>query len=245
MKNTINDIIKNKIKLYEDDNLLISFLNNSNSNNNILIIFSYRNEDKDKEPISYYLKKDANIIYIVDKKNSWSNNINFNKIKEKIQYIIKNKKIFLVGASMGGFNAILFSNYIDAEKCIAFVPQISINKNLAPDVFIEYQKDIEKINKIDVDTVTFNSKTKYVLFFGNDKQEKNSYLLAKKYKEANNFSNIDIFVFKSFNHDLLIEFNKILKVSMHITFLIESNNKIEIIKKYKNLKHLFGSFIYF
>ena len=71
---------------------------------------------------------------------------------------------------MGGFNAIMFSNFFPIKKVIAFSPQFSIHPGLSKDkTYLNYAA---RIKKWKYKQLKFNNKTKYVLIFGGSKNEK-------------------------------------------------------------------------
>lgn len=74
----------------------------------------------------YSLSKTRTTIFITDKSMSWGNNLDWDRITEVVNPHILNKKVTLLGLSMGGTNAIICSQFIKANTVIAFNPQYSV-----------------------------------------------------------------------------------------------------------------------
>lgn len=128
-------------------------------------------------------------LFLRDNQFSWFlNNPNFydegkNNV-EKVLNLIKSfikprhKKIFTIGASAGGFTAILFGHLLNVSGCLSFAPQTVINKNkklLLNDNRWEKwsEKVIENVddNYLDLSNHTpFNMKTN--IFYTNDVDKK-------------------------------------------------------------------------
>jgi len=62
----------------------------------------------------------GNRIYVIDKKRSWGNNLNYGVICELIGPFYR--KTYSLGNSMGGFLAVILTAFIKIEVCISFVP---------------------------------------------------------------------------------------------------------------------------
>ena len=114
----------------------------------------------------FHLTKKYNVIFIKYTSRSWFNNLDLVTIKKNI----KTKTNYCIGYSMGGFNAIMFSNFFPIKKVIAFSPQFSIHPGLSKDkTYLNYAA---RIKKWKYKQLKFNNKTKYVLIFGSSKNEK-------------------------------------------------------------------------
>ena len=114
----------------------------------------------------FHLTKKYNVIFIKDTSRSWFNNLDLVTIKKNI----KTKTNYCIGYSMGGFNAIMFSNFFPIKKVIAFSPQFSIHPSLSKDkTYLNYAA---RIKKWKYKQLKFNNKTKYLLIFGSSKNEK-------------------------------------------------------------------------
>lgn len=169
---SIDELVSIKENIYKDENLQISYINNNSDS--VVILFAYGMitiTEPPRENLSLYTLNDKNIIHIVDLKVSWFNNFTAEFILEKIQHLIDGKKVYLVGMSMGAFNAIHFSNFIKAEKCIGFGPQYSV-KDPDPNRYGGNMKYyIDRLESFNVHTVNFSPDNKYVIVFGSDDEE--------------------------------------------------------------------------
>lgn len=100
----------------------------------------------DQKTLDFYsLSKTFSVIFIMDKKNSWGNKLDWNSISNIVNSIIKDKTSYSIGVSMGGTNSILSANYLNTDYVIAFNPQFSIHPEIVPDS--EYRPYAEKIDK--------------------------------------------------------------------------------------------------
>ncbi len=108
-----------------------------------------------------------NIIFITDKTRSWGNQLDFDTIKDAIEPLIETRKIYSIGNSMGGFNAIISTFYIETDVCIAFVPQYSVNPSIVPweKRWREYTSNIENFRFESVREF-MNKTTNYFIFTG-------------------------------------------------------------------------------
>ena len=69
-------------------------------------------------------------IYVTDKTVSWGNHIDFEQIASLIDKHIAGKKVTILGVSMGGFNVVVATRYIDAWLCMSFYPQFSVHADV-------------------------------------------------------------------------------------------------------------------
>lgn len=173
--NTIDELISKKQNIYEDENIRISYIDNNS--NSTVIVFAYGMitlTEPPKESLPLYTKNDKNIIHIVDLKVSWFNTFTADFILSKINNLIYNKTIYIVGASMGAFNAIYFSNFIKSEICVGFGPQFSV-KDPDPDRYGGNMKFyMDRLESVNVHTLNFSKTTEYRIIFGSDDEEQRS-----------------------------------------------------------------------
>lgn len=110
-----------------------------------------------------------NIIFITDTTRSWSNALDYRKIKELIAPYIDGKEVHSIGNSMGGFNAIVSTHHIATKTCISFSPQFSINPEHVP-WERRWRNYSSQINNFSVDNAgTFiNERTCYYIFSGGE-----------------------------------------------------------------------------
>lgn len=77
----------------------------------------------------YNLKNNGyNVIWVLDHNKSYFSAIDINEITKHI----KTYNVYAIGNSMGGFNAIMFSNFYPTQKVLAFSPQFSMDKTIVP-----------------------------------------------------------------------------------------------------------------
>ena len=108
-----------------------------------------------------------NIIFITDKTRSWGNQLDFDIIKDAIAPLTETRKIYSIGNSMGGFNAIISTGYIATDVCVAFVPQYSVNPSIVPweRRWKKYTSNIENFRFESV-SEHMNETTNYFIFTG-------------------------------------------------------------------------------
>ena len=85
-----------------------------------------------QSPEFYKCSDRATSIFIIDKKRSWGNKIDFNFAIDTIKPFIEGKVVNSIGNSMGGFLSILVTRFIDVSAVIAFSPQYSVCKSIIP-----------------------------------------------------------------------------------------------------------------
>jgi hypothetical protein len=113
--------------------------------------------------------QNSTTIFIVDRKRSWGNNIDFAQIVESTKEFTRGKTVNAIGNSMGGFLAVLLTKFTNVASCVAFVPQYSVSRNVIPSEnrFTDFTNNIKKWNYESLNNC-FNQKTKYYIFFGAD-----------------------------------------------------------------------------
>lgn len=183
---TIDDL-KNKRKIiYRDDVIKISHIDNNSDS--VVIVFAYglKPPAEPKENFYLYTRNDKNIIHVVDLMVSWFNNFTADFILEKINHLIKDKRVYLLGMSMGAFNAVQFSNYIKFERCVAFCPQFFVKK-MDMNLYDGYLRIVlERLKTFDVHTSQYSKNGKYFIVFGSDEQERAHSYDTIKYCYDNN-----------------------------------------------------------
>jgi hypothetical protein len=102
---------------------------------------------------------------------------------------------------MGAFNAIIFSTqYKKIKKVIAFSPQFSIHPKVTRDT--TFRNHALRIKEWKYIKLKFSKKTKYLLIFGDDSNEKyHAGLIPKK-------SNIKIIYIKNCDHNTAAKLKK-------------------------------------
>jgi hypothetical protein len=116
----------------------------------------------------YQASSGATTIFIADKSRSWGN-FDWDLLSKVISPYIFDKRIFALGNSMGGFNAVLASCHFKIEKVIAFVPQYSVHKSVVPfeNRWKVYSDAITDWKYLSLEN-SFVDETEYHIFFGND-----------------------------------------------------------------------------
>jgi len=146
------------------------------------------------------LTKKYNVMFVKDITRSWLNNVDINYIKSSL----KKNNNYAIGFSMGGFNAITFSNLFPIKKVIAFSPQYSIHPNISKDnTFLNFAANITewKYKKL-----KFSDKTNYLLVFGDSDKEKYHMSMIPKQK------NIKLMVLKNCDHNTAPRLKKLRKI---------------------------------
>jgi hypothetical protein len=193
---------KNIKILHEDSDLQVSIIEKEDSEFVTLAFASadlqYHGMDLLK-PEFIKSSKFATTIFIVDKTLSFGNNVDFNLLQKIIFPHTKDKKINAVGSSMGAYNAIIASNFIDISTIVAFVPMFSPS----PKVILgenRWYRFMDKVRTLHFESLEnqFNNKSQYYIiagFSGADRKQ-----LCKMPKK----SNIHKIYFKNpyFHHDV-------------------------------------------
>ena len=111
-------------------------------------------------------------LYITDKKRSWGNNLNLDKILKLIEPFAEGRTVVSLGNSLGGFLAILLSEKLNAKITVAFAPQWSVHKKIVPNErrWQEYIRKIWWFKYKDL-SKRFAKNCNYYIFFGDDKHE--------------------------------------------------------------------------
>ena len=86
------------------------------------------------------------------------------------------RKVFVLGNSMGGFLAVMFARRLKATVCVAFSPQYSIDPSLVKDRrWQSYRSQIHSIRFRSID-IFFDKSIRYYLFFGDELNEREHYV---------------------------------------------------------------------
>tara|TARA_B100000678_G_scaffold288148_1_gene296034 strand:- start:15 stop:695 length:681 start_codon:yes stop_codon:yes gene_type:complete len=137
------------------------------------------------------------IIFVIDKKRSWGNSIDFGLLKCILLPYVSHKKVNLLGNSMGAFIGTIFSSLLNTDCCIGFVPQYSISEHILPEER-RWKQYTLKIKELKYKTINdhFAGKTKYYFFSGSSETEK---LHWSKFKQS---QNIHHYIIAGQGHDL-------------------------------------------
>jgi hypothetical protein len=167
--------VKNNMQLlYEDDSVIIMADIDNESPNAILSFSSIFGVLKKERPefvgILNQIDYPATKIFIMDKRISWGNAINWKTVKEKIGFLLEDKtNISSLGVSMGAFLAIYVSTLFDIKRVLAFKPQYSVDNKLFVDPRILIDPNISiTIPSLDG---CFNNDTNYFIFESTNEED--------------------------------------------------------------------------
>ena len=186
---------------YEDDFLKISYSNEFKSDRCLVVFTGVGHAmgaiDIQREEF-YNQHKLGMVIWITDKKRSWGNNLNIKKISSAVKKFSENRKIYIIGNSMGGFLAILFSKFLEAKKVIAFSPQFSVCPDIVPDEkrWMNHRQSIDEYRYKDLSD-SFDRNTKYALLIGDGQHEDIHY---SKFIKFSSLLNIELIRFNDTGH---------------------------------------------
>lgn len=115
------------------------------------------------------------VIWIIDKTVSWGLALDFDLISQEVEALKGARKVYSIGASMGAYNAILFSSRLQAERVIAFNPQFSVNVNyIGPDGLSERSRSLltKWSDQVPENILGFFSpRTKYAIVMGSAERD--------------------------------------------------------------------------
>jgi len=191
------------VLLYEDEFLKITYLDNANSNR-CLIAFTgvgHAMGGIDVQREEFFSQHALGmIIWITDKRRSWGNNLNVKEISNAIKGLIAEREVFVIGNSMGGFLAVLFSSSLNAKRVMAFVPQFSVSSKIVPfeNRWMNYRNEIKEFVYEDL-SHSFNESTEYALLMGSGGNEEIHY---HKFSDFSHKPNVHIFKFSDAGHNV-------------------------------------------
>ena len=138
-----------------------------------------------------------NIICITDKTRSWGNKLDFGIINKVIAPLVGGRAVYSIGNSMGGFNAIVASKFMEIHTSISFVPQFSVCRTAVPweDRWLEFTSRIEEFH-IRTARDGMNCRTNYKIFssgVGNDAKHASLFPVAE---------NVEHYLFAEATHSL-------------------------------------------
>ena len=194
--------------LIDNEEVKVSILTGSSEN----IVFCFTGVghamggiDVQKEEF-YRISNSATTIFIVDKKRSWGNNIDFDRLRLFLEPYIHNKQLFALGNSMGGFLAVVASKYFSFNAVVAFVPQYSVSKKIIPS---ENRWDIyvNQIHKWKIESLEecFLDHTQYYIFGDNSQNEK---VQLSFFPEQNNIHKV-IIKNSEWNHKVALKLKEL------------------------------------
>lgn len=143
------------------------------------------------------------VIWIIDKQVSWGMGLNFDLISQEVEKLKGNRKVFSIGNSMGGYNAILLSSFIGAERVLAFNPQFSVDLNfIPPNALLERSKNRIRpwSHRVPQSILDFlNPQTKYAIIMSRSPRDSIHHNYFKKFV---NKSNVELFKLNINDHNV-------------------------------------------
>ncbi|MFK8036075.1 MAG: hypothetical protein AB8B94_18220 [Hyphomicrobiales bacterium] len=142
-------------------------------------------------------------VFIIDKRRSWGNRIDWERLQDIILQFCGEQNIVCIGNSMGGFLAILGSRYLNASHVAAFAPQWSVDPRLVPDEhrWDQYVSNIDTFVHSDLGK-SFVPQTKYTVIFGNDPEDREQHDLFYKFTKPAVDGNIHFLTIPSIGHNV-------------------------------------------
>lgn len=163
--------------LYEDESVKLSVKCSGCNSGAVLFCFTGVGHalggiDIQREEFSF-VDGFESVIFVIDKKRSWGNDLNFLKIKDVVSPYVEGRRIFGLGNSMGGFNACVFSSHFEVKACVSFCSQYSVDPSVIPEEnrWNEYVSRISCFLYKSLDDVVKNN-TRYYFFSGDAPSEK-------------------------------------------------------------------------
>lgn len=173
----MQDQLNKIVKLIDNDDILVSYIPGSTTK--AVIIFSAVSIKQ--EMFVGQTFGNHTYIFIVDKLDSWGNNIDMEMIHSSIYHLIEGKTVISIGSSMGGNMAMTFSDLFNVKHCLAFVPQYSVKPSIMP----SESHYGSKIRIWKYDAVIFNPNTTYTIMSSNHVIEKPHLALFNKMFASN------------------------------------------------------------
>ena len=142
-------------------------------------------------------KSFGNIIFISDRKRSWGNSLDFGRIFEVLEPHIKQRRVYSIGNSMGGFLSIVASNFLPIHSSLSFVPQFSVDPRVVP-FERRWKEHTQKIRDFVIPNATnfINDETRYFIFSGGNGPDVNH---ARLFPHR---SNVFHYLFEDMGHNV-------------------------------------------
>lgn len=163
-----------------------------------------------------------NVIFISDVTRSWGNALDFDLILENLRPYIDQKRVFMIGNSMGGFLSVLMSNFLETEACIAFVPQFSVSGKIVrfEHRWRNYRRHIKDFKYPSLEG-RFNQSTRYYLFSGASWPDRKHW---KRFPHQDNVQNI---IIGKSAHNLAVELKSVGKLPALISACFDGDFSLE------------------
>lgn len=226
--------------IYEDESLRVSHTRIIGATETIIMFPFARVHLGSTESIGFYRLADKNVIYIVDKNNSWFNDFTPELVLSIIDTLIKDQELYIVGISMGAFNAIHFSNFIKVKRCIAIAPQKSISRNINhrnEDINLAVKKLFRRNPRASVLTVTPSKDCENIIFWGSNSVEKVHSRPMLKELRSRKIPAVAV-VFRDVRHDVVGNLSKLGGHKRHIIYEKLVGEELNSIIKYYTMHDL-------
>ena len=227
--------------LFDNENLRVSAILNDYSSITLCFVgIGHEVDALDVQTEEFFsLSKSSTVFFIIDKKRTWGNGIDFNFLRELINPYISGRSINSIGNSMGGFLAILATCFFPISTAVAFVPQFSVSKRIIPEEsrFDSYVKNIN-VWKYESLENSFNDVTQYYILAGISDIE-NHHLLLFPFKK--NIQKI-FFLNPEFNHKVAQQLKALGILGKVINDCFNKKSGLEIKRNWSN-EQIYTTFI--
>lgn len=113
-----------------------------------------------------------NMLFIDDRDRSWGNNIDFEAMFASLAPFLAGRSVCCLGNSMGGFNAILATNFLPIDVCLSVVPRYTVRPEFAlPDGEVRDYLDVIREWRFPTLEGQFNDQTDYRVISGSSSTE--------------------------------------------------------------------------
>lgn len=139
---------------------------------------------------------DETRIFVIDKRRSWGNGIDWDRLSDIVEDLAPDAEITTLGNSMGGFLAILSAPILGAGTAIAFAPQWSVDPEIVPEEmrWMQYRREISQIRYPDL-SQSCAADCRIFVFFGDDRDDRLHIEFFRQQK-------MDLFVLNGGGHDV-------------------------------------------
>lgn len=192
----------NRQVVYEDNNLMIQVQDRESTGNICLVSFTGVGHGLGGIDLQTpeFTRSGLNgpKIFVIDKQRSWGNDVSLETIEEVTGAYSVGRQVITLGNSMGGFLAILLSGPLEADHCLAFTPQWSIDPRIVPEEkrWMSYRRKIETIRYPDL-SKSFETACRYTCLFGDSRDEE---IHSSRFPSG--LENLEVYKFKNAEHDL-------------------------------------------
>ncbi|USA46890.1 hypothetical protein NDN11_01755 [Acinetobacter sp. C26M] len=162
--------------IFEDEHIRVIFL--KGSSDTLVISFGdliSRAKGMSINAEKSLIKYQYNVIGIMPKQKSWFPKSSMLQMQQQIQPILQQfKGIVGYGGSMGGYAAIKYSNLLNMQKIVAFVPQYSIDPDVVQDRRYAEFFDVSIHQDMQIQADEVDSSREYIIvydpYFAEDKE---------------------------------------------------------------------------